>query len=82
MFRIRAIRVLSLAGRRVLPGAEVMLDAQAAAELLRGGLARLVDEADLGRLIDAVAAAWRIAGRVDQPDKTSQAIGSVGIAAR
>lgn len=66
MFRIRAIRMLSLAGRRVLPGAEVMLDAQTAAELVRGGLARLVDEADLAPLIDAVAAALAGSGEARQ----------------
>lgn len=56
LFHVRALVCFRLDSRRVLPGCEVHVEAQTAAELIRDGRARLVDEADLGPLMDQLPA--------------------------
>lgn len=54
LFAIRIISALTIGTRRVLAGTEIELDAPSAADLIRAGRGRLVDDADLGPLLDAV----------------------------
>lgn len=50
-FAVRLLRRANLGQRQALAGAEVLVDAATARELLREGAGRLVDEADLPRLV-------------------------------
>jgi hypothetical protein len=54
MFRVKLLRSLVIEGRRWMPGAQLQADAAGAAELVLGGVAVLVDDADLPRLIEAL----------------------------
>lgn len=58
-FRVRTLRAVTLADRRLLAGTEVEVDACTAAALIREGHARLVDDADLGPLLDCVCPTYR-----------------------
>lgn len=53
-FEMRVIRPTSVGPRRLLVGAQVKVDAQTAAQMLREGQARLIDEADLPVLAELV----------------------------
>lgn len=54
MFRVKLLRSLLIEGRRWMPGAQLQADASAAAEMVLQGVAVLVDDADLPRLIEAL----------------------------
>lgn len=56
MFRLKLLRATSIGTRRMVAGAELQADAQSARELIEAGAARLVDDGDLPRLIQAVGA--------------------------
>lgn len=73
LFAIRMLSAVSIGTRRVLAGTAIELDAQTAAALIRAGRGRLVDDADLKPLLDAVgprhggAQVDHIAGRLRAP---------------
>lgn len=56
MFRLKLLRTVIVGGRRWLPGAEIQADAQTARELVEAGTARLLDDADITRLVELVGA--------------------------
>ncbi len=56
MFKLKLLRTVVVGGRRWLPGAEVQADAQTACDLVEAGTARLLDDADLARLVELVGA--------------------------
>lgn len=56
MFRLKLLRTVIVGGRRWLPGAEIQADAQTARELIEAGTARLLDDADVVRLVELVGA--------------------------
>lgn len=52
-YRLRMLGALTIGNRRLVAGAEIELDADTAADLIRSGRARLVDNDDIGPLIDS-----------------------------
>jgi hypothetical protein len=57
MFRLEVVRDVVHAGRAMLVGDELHVDAKTARELIQGGVARLVNAADLAELVRQTAQA-------------------------
>lgn len=55
-FKLKALRAVTIGARRLVAGAEVQADARTAREMIESAAARLADDADLPRLIQAVGA--------------------------
>jgi hypothetical protein len=53
MFDIKLLRASTIGPRRVLAGTDIKVDASTAFEMIRSGQGRLVDESDLGLLIES-----------------------------
>lgn len=59
-FQLRLLRALSINGRRMLAGSELTADAVTARQMIEAGTARLVDDADLQRLVELVGTGRRV----------------------
>lgn len=55
LFGVRILRASTVGPRRLVVGAQVKVDAATAAQMLRDGQARLLDEADLTVLAELVS---------------------------
>ncbi len=63
----------TIGNRRLVAGAEIELDADTAADMIRSGRARLVDNNDIGPLFDAtVGQRQRVPGRPVEYPQTGQ----------